>query len=48
MGQSDGFGQMYFQRQNERKVQEAESCVWGADDIKPEKRKIHVQSKNKK
>ena len=35
-------------RQNERKLQETESCVWGVDDIKTEKRKIRVQSKNKK
>jgi len=48
MRQSDGFGQKYFQCQNERKCQGAESCVWGVDNIKTEKRKIRVQSKNKK
>ena len=40
--------QKYFQCQSERKHQEAESCVWGVDDIKREKRKIHAQSKKKK
>ena len=38
-------GAEYFQRQNERK----QKIVWGGvDDIKPEKKKTHVQSKNKK
>jgi len=48
MRQSDGFGQKYFQLQNERKRQGAESCVWGVNDIKTEERKIRVQSKKKK
>jgi len=48
MRQSDGFGQKYFQCQNERNLHEAESCVWGVDDIKTEKKKIRVQSKNRK
>ena len=45
MRQSDGFRQKYLQHQNERKLQEAESCVWDADDIKT---KTRVQSKGKK
>jgi len=40
--------QKYFQYRGERKLKEAESCVWDVDDIEREKRKIRVQSKNKK
>jgi len=39
--------QKYFQRQNERKIHE-QKVVWGMDGIKTEKRKIRVQSRNKK
>jgi len=46
---TDGMEQQkYLQRQNERKIHEAESCVWGVDGIKTENRKIRVQSRNEK
>ena len=51
MGQSNGFEQKYFQRQNELKRQGAESYAWGVGDIECAKRetgrrKIRVQIKN--
>jgi len=53
MGRRNGSEQKYSQRQNERKMQGAESYTWGVDDIKctkqeTEKRKIRVQIENEK
>ena len=52
MGRSNGFEQRYFQRQNERKRQGAESYTWGVNDIKytkreTGKRQIRVQKRKR-
>ena len=48
MGWSDGFEQKCFQHENERKRWGTEGYAWDVDDIKPEKKKIRVQRKDKK